>query len=378
MYQNFDRYYKEQALSIADTYTKDLPESGLLQGILLKLTMINENGLCDLYKNRIVDHVTKIEVTNGGTEKMFSLTGQETKALDFYLNRRVMPEHFEGYSHKYQRTWLYVPFGRFYDDPEFMLNLSEWDQVQLEMTNDLTTDYCVDKEFYADVQLIFANDVADPAQYMKYYEWKKEKPSADAQYVYHKIPTTDLIAFLMCQLDPDLTASTGAAVSDPVTNDFNIKMTYKEGKEVIWDHRPRDVMRSNSVKYGPPNVQMVHGGGDQTHLDVLLAYVNCATLGMANQQTGAATDILEWKDMQDRRFAQYYNTGCEGIHIMAEGDGYYGTMVLLDTLRNMEDIIDPSKGGGEAKGEIKLEWYGYTDDHTFRTCIGSPVVQGAT
>jgi len=339
---------------------------------------VNASTVADGNKHRTIDHITKIEVTNGGTEKLFSMTGQELKALNFYQRGQVMPETAILFNGRYQRTNVMIPFGRFFKDPEFGVNLNAWDNVQIEITNDLTSAHCADKAATVDIQLLqAANDVASPNQYMKYYEWKSGKPAADEQYVYHNLPTTDPIAFLMCQTDPDL-GSLGAVTNDPVSDSYNMKMTINDGKMVIWDHRPKDILRQNSLEYGSVVTQARYRASETVYYDTAIAYVQNLQAGWCKDADGAAADILETQESNNRCDVLQTVANVTQADMRAIGDGYYHTMVLHDCLRtDFADILDPVKGGN-GQGEVKLEWYGYKDDHTLRTCIGSPTDQGAT
>jgi len=381
MYWKQHRAYKEDPMSNTDTWKEELPTKGLLSGILLQFHMVNASAIQNYYKSRLIDHVTKVEVTDGGTETMFSLTGQESKAQNWYDEGKIDHEMAILYGNKTQRTTLYIPFGRYFKDMDYMLDLSKWDSVYLELTNDLTTTYCADKAAKVDVQLITAEDLSvAPVNYIKNYEWRNNKPKADAQYVYHKLPTRDYIRRVMVQIDPDM-ETTGAATSDPKSDSFNLKFMYKEGAEVVWDHRPKDLMKSNALDYGLIKTRGRYLQSTSQYIDTAVGYVaNEQFSVMGDTASGTATAEAVMEESNDR-FQKMKNvsagaTAPEFIDLQTVGVGYYHTMVLFDAgLKSIDEYLKPGSGL-DAKGPVDIEWYGHTDDHTLRTCLSVPMPQG--
>ncbi len=381
MYWKQHRAYKQDPMSITDTWKEELPEKGILSGILLQFRMINASAINEYYKARLIDHLTKIEVTDGGTETMFSMTGQEAKALNFYDEGQVAHEMAILDGTHYQRTSLFIPFGRHYKDLDYMLDLGAWDSVYLELTNDLTTTYCADKEAVVDVQLVLAEDLGmAPVDYIKNYEWRNNKPKADAQYVYHKIPTRDMIRRIMVQTDPDLN-TVGSAVSDPITDSNNLKFTFNEGSEVVWDHRPKDIVKSNVFDYGLVVTRGRYFQSTTQYFDTAVGYVaneQLAEMYGANEITAGNGAVV---DESNQRFQVMKALSASTTHhslvdLQVVGAGYYHTMVLFDAgQKGVEEYLNPGKEG-ESKGPVDIEWYANTDDHTLRTCLSVPMPQG--
>lgn len=381
MYWKQHRAYKSDPMSNTDTWKEELPEKGILSGILLQMRMINASAINDYNKARLIDHLTKLEVTDGGTETMFSMTGQELRAQNFYDEGRVSHEMAILDGTHYQRTSLFVPFGRYFKDEEYMLDLSAWDSVYMEITNDLTTTYCADKETVVDVQLILAEDLGvAPVNYIKNYEWRNNKPKADAQYVYHKIPTRDMIRRVMVQTDPDL-ETVGNATNDPVTDSNNLKFTFNEGSEVVWDHRPKDIMKSNVFDYGLVVTRGRYFQSTTQYFDTAVGYVaneQLAEMYGANVISAGNGAVV---DESNQRFQVMKALSASTTHhslvdLQAMGAGYYHTMVLFDAgLAGVERYLNPGKEG-DSKGPVDIEWYSVKDDHTLRTCLSVPMPQG--
>ena len=383
MYWKHDRYYKGEQISNNSTWKQELPESGLLSAIMLRLTMTNAAAIQNSNKARIIDHLNKIEVTDGGTKTMFSLTGQELKAQNFYMAGQVMPESAILYGNKTQRTTVLVPFGRHLYDTEYMLDMGAFDSVYLEISNDLSATQCADKGCNVDVQLIMAEDFrGKPAKYMKNYEWRNGKPDADGQHVNHALPTTERLKTLMIQTDPDL-AALGSMTHNPASDSYNLKMSLRSGKEIVWDHRPKDIYSDNALQYGRPETAGRYLQSTTQCIDTTIGYVQNTPVGACGDTASTtATAEIVTEESNDRclklKNISAGATAPEFVEMLAKGIGYYNTMMLYDALDASEiNWLNPAKTA-DGVGEVKLDWNGYKDDHTFRTCLGVSIPQGQT
>lgn len=378
MYWKENKYYDESAMTAAATWKEELPEAGALAAIRLQFNVKNATAIQSQIKQRLIDHLTKIEVTNGADKTMFSLRGQQVKALDFYDMGIVPHEKAILYGNQRQRTDVVIPFGRFWKDKDYMLDLAAWDSVYLEITNDLSSTYVYSGETAkVNVMLLTAEDLAAmPAKYIKNYEWRAEKPSAAGQYVYHDLPTTEPIRRVMVQLDPDI-ATTGAATNDPKQTTSELKFTFLNEKETVLEHSPWDIARMNAFDYGIVETRARYSPSTSLYWDsAIMDVIN--TVGSSFKQGGGdASDYCELEDTNDR----FQKCGALGdqthLDMITKGVGYYHTLVLFDAkLAPEEEYLDPAKMA-PGKGTVRERWYCATADHTFRTCLNVPVEQGA-
>ena len=382
MYVKHQRKYKQKVLTNASTDSLELPEAGILSAIQLEFEATNATGIIDEIKMRIIDHITAIEVTDGGTKKMFSLTGQETKALDFYTFGEVMPETAILYDSNIQRTTVVIPFGEFIGDPKHGLDLSAFDQVNLDITNDGSTTYWAASALKCDVKLLTLEDLAaKPPGYYKSYEWKAEAPAAAGQYVNHKIPTTDKIRRLMCQMDPTVSTSTSIP-EDVTTASNNIKLYFNERTQTVLDHRPKDLFWENAVVYGKPETFGRYPQSTTVFNDSCLGRITNMPFGDLNQSGTATVPTAQPRSEENNlRFftldvVTAAPTGNSMIDAHCVGEGYYDTAVLFDAMSSDEAMfLDPSKSGS-GKGPVEVEWYGSAAAHKFRTFLTVPQKQG--
>lgn len=382
MYWKENRYYKDEQMANAATLKKELPESGALSAIRLQFYMSNASGIQGYNKARIIDHLTKLEVTNGADKTMFSLRGQQVKALNFYDMGIVPYEKAILYGGQTQRTDVIIPFGRVWKDRDYMLDLAAYDSVYLEVTNDLSATYCANNACKVNVNLLTAEELATiPAKYMKSYEWRAAKPDGDGQYVYHDLPTTELIRRVMVQLDPDLNTN-GSAVANPIGDSYSLKYSYLQEKEVVLDHRPKDIGRMNAMDYGLVKTTGRYAQSTTQRYDCAVGDVTNMQMAPMGLSAHTAITTIPTLEESNDRFATLKNiftgTGSmELIDMVAIGSAYYHTLVLHDSkLAPEEEYLNPKKEAG-GKGPVRIAWYGQYDDHTLRTCLSVPIAQGA-
>jgi hypothetical protein len=147
--------------------------------------------------------------------------------------------------------WQNIPifFGRKFHDGHYALDLSKWDKVELQVTNDMSSSYFTSLSMETRLHTI-EEGVEAYAKFMKQWEYDKSAAVTDKQNVYVKLPTTGRIRELMVQLDPTLTATTAAVAKDPVGDSYNWKLWFKDRALTIRDHRPKDLFRDEHLAQG--------------------------------------------------------------------------------------------------------------------------------
>lgn len=378
MFPRYERYYEAEVLTNASTNKYELPKIGVLTAIKLDFRQSNAATIDGANRARIVDRLTEIAITDGGTQKMFSLTGQQCKTIHHFNEQNILPENANLIDSKSQLTTLIIPFGRFIGDEQFALDLSKFSSAYIEITNDTSTTQCANGSLNVDIQLIsFADMARGPTQYIKYYERFTEKPSADGQHVYHDIPPNDPLYMLFCQLDPDL-ETVGNAVNDPMSDSYNLKATLQNRAMTMWDHRPKDIVRTNAINYGLVNTEGHYQTSETQFADMAIAYVHSITDAyISNVDAG----VPYWEDCQNRWQKLSASSGAVPIsHIHARGVGYYHTLMLYHGLLiNPNEWLNPATTGGRNPlGPVRIDMYGHKDDFTLRTCLAIAKTQGQT
>ncbi len=205
MYKQLEYLRETKAITRNTTFRIDLPESGMLSGLLLRFDADCASGATLTNKNwRLIDHLTKIEIIANGATVIKSLSGFQLQYLGF-LQQRIVPPHFwRNYATNTQMEYLLITFGRFLGDPDYGLDLSQFDNVELRITNTGSSTF-----YGADIRLSimqsYLRDVAGGFQgYIRSEEWRKYT-TAQAGVEYFTLPTEYPIAGLYLRAMPSNT-----------------------------------------------------------------------------------------------------------------------------------------------------------------------------
>jgi len=370
MYFKEQRYEKTKALSLATTYTKELPESGLIDNIDLFFKIINASSVIDGAPMNIHHHITKIEVIGNNDKTIMSMTGEEAIAKA-YRKMRMMPQNMRteiGNATQSQTIPLF--FGRKPYDGEYALDLSKWDKVELSITNDFSSTYF--GSHTVDIKLTTMEDISmSPAKYMKQWEYEKEKPAADTAYVRPKLPSSGKLRSLMIQLDPDLTASTAKPVNDTISDSYNWKLWFKDRALTIIDARPKDLYfkEHSRIGIGVSSVKPYSSTSQYTDFD--WAYIISQAMAPIENSTLVVPNSLEGSN---DRYHKFKNVGSDiQDDVVVTGCGLFSTFEIPFYLPRDDETqyLDLA-----LYKPIEIEWYGHKDDNTHRIILEKPVTQG--
>ena len=180
MYWHTVKEEKGKKVTANETTSIELPDTGLITGIELRMSMKNAAGIANVDNPDLIDHITKIEVVANGDDIRYSLSGREAKAMAYWNDGVIPPRRHTNFPNETTRECIFIEFGRYWEDSEFLFDLGKFDSVELQVTNDLTDSYCDVDNITMDVYLRYAEDVATvPANYFKTYEFKSETPDKD-------------------------------------------------------------------------------------------------------------------------------------------------------------------------------------------------------
>ena len=370
MYQKSQRYEKSVALTLNTTYTKELPESGILSDINLRFIAVNQSSVVNGAPMNIHHHITKLEVIGNSDKTLISMTGEEVLAKAYRKLHDVPYNMRTELGNSTQTQDIPIFFGRKPYDTEYALDLSQWDKVELSITNDMSSTYW--SSLTCDIKLNSFEDFGTaPPKFMKQWEYDKQKPASDGAYVRPKLPTSGLLRSLMIQLDPDLTANTAAVANDPKSDSYNWKLWFKDRTLTVYDHRPRDLfyMEADRIGIGKSSVKPYASTTQYTDFD-WAQVISQAAVPIENTGDITASSLEGSND----RYHKYKFVG-SGIQddVIVTGVGYLHTFEIPFYLPNDTEAnylnLDTWK-------PIEIEWYGYKDDHTHRMILEMPMGQG--
>lgn len=373
MYFKEQRFQKAKASTLASTHTVELPDSGLLDSISMYFRITNAADLSSVGPTNIHNHITKIEVIGNSDKTLFSMTGECAIAKAFRKMMALPPFKQDEYNGKSQDMLIPIFFGRTYKDGLFALDLSKWDKVELQVTNDFTTSLITAGSLNMETRLCTIEDsAASIAKLLKQWEYQADKPDADGDYVRPKLPSSGRLRSLMIQLDPDLTALTAQVAQDPAGDSYNWKLWFKDRALTIFDHRPRDIMRDEhrSLGIGHSNVKAYPSTTKYTDLhwaEVLgVAYAGCGD--------SADATLPSVEDSRDRFQKLGYAGGVTQLQLHMLGVGLFHTFEI--PFYKPDDIEAQYLDLATYK-PVEIEWYGYKDDNTHRIILEKPIGQGA-
>jgi len=127
---------REAQTSNTAVYKKDLPKAGGISAIDLGIRLTNgSTGIANL---DLLDVLKKIELVFNGTDRRLSMTGQEMYRLH-WLKYGAPPIHTWTHvgSGVQEVKFRYMP-GRYLGDPEYGIDLSRFNNVQLSVDYDAT------------------------------------------------------------------------------------------------------------------------------------------------------------------------------------------------------------------------------------------------
>lgn len=164
-----------------DTYEYDLPKSGLIGSMLLRIA---GDQILDLGIGggswRLIDFLDKIEIVFEGNVAIKSLTGKQLQAMAFYDQKIVAPDVWRNYGENTQFCFILINFGRYLYDIDYGLDLSKFSSVKLKVKNIATTaDFSDTLSVSILSQYLRDAPVGQFKGYMRTESWKDWTPSAD-------------------------------------------------------------------------------------------------------------------------------------------------------------------------------------------------------
>lgn len=241
------------------TYQIDLPKSGFLSALYLEISADCVSGatLADP-KWRLFDHLGTVEVIGNGATVIKSANFVNMHFWN-WLRQGIVPPHFwRNYATNTQFEHLLIPFGRFFGDPIFGLDLSKWDSVELKVTNSATSAY-----YGADLSIsVFETWLRDhPAGFAGYLRdelWREWK-TVQNETKYLELPVEYPIADILLRAMPATTA--GASATGYANLMYDIDFSVEGGTKQVYKGRLGELGVLNHLERG---AEVLTGG----HFDV--------------------------------------------------------------------------------------------------------------
>ncbi len=341
-----DEYIRENAQAEREaTYKLDLPDTGLLGSLLLRLTGRTETGnpTASTHKWRLIDYLDKIEVILNGATVCKSLSGAQCQYLSFLDQKVVSPGKWLEYSQPTLKEYILINFGRYFNDPELALHLDNFRSVELHITNSCNSTIFQDDLRWSVLAHWLREPTGPPLGYMRSEEWRSWSTLA-GETKYFDLPTEHTLRRIMLQATP--------AVDDNClekTNLFNlmddIELSFQTGILRVFKGGLDDLLYQNVLDTG---VQPVTGGWvyhtPDKGFNVGLGYVDAVATAAGSLTEGGAVTIPTVQGTRNS-FTQKAETYEADVLIgfLAKGIAYHNCGVFrFDHDQNPVTWLDPN------------------------------------
>lgn len=231
-----DRKWKNETITEDTTFSESLPSAGILDCILLTVRVYNGGTHIDRPKPHIWDHLSKIVVKADGVENFKDVWGQTLLAQYAIQHGRLPPGHIDLKSSNYQTLTFPIFFGRDFKDGKFGLDLSQYGETRLEITNDWETDDLqATKNIWYDIDLWFLEDAPKPTHFMGASQISSHTWTGNSQEHTFKVPKKYPVRRIFLGCESFRTSGTGRQANKAWRNLRYLKYTYKSGSVVLRD-----------------------------------------------------------------------------------------------------------------------------------------------
>lgn len=346
MYKQREYLREGVTLPLGETYQLELPKTGLLSGLIMKLTASCTTGATLADENwRLLDFISKIEVISNGATIIKSLSGK----LAQYLARQhqhIIPPHFwRNYATNTQMEYIPLLFGRFLGDPEYGLDLSRYDNVEMRITNNSSATYHGTDITGSFLQTFIRDSSGAFKGHVRSENWQEWTTVSD-ETRYLILPTEFPISGLYLRALPDTTngkSDTGMAnLMDDI--DFSIqggtKRLYKGGLD--------DLLIQNYIEDGDDII--TSGLADinaDRGIDVGVGRM-MGWSGISGSKDGAVSAVIPTMeaDDTDNTIAFEAREADSPVEFIVRGMGFHNCTHLLDNPKLEADwMLDPRRDG---------------------------------
>lgn len=226
----------------------DLPDHGSLSGLILQIGDEQKSANAGQDNWRIQDNITKIEVIANGHEVITSLTGRELQALYFYNTGHLPPNVNREYASNTQWTTFALPFGRYFKDPKYGLQLDDFSNVELKITNTCGSTYWA-SNLQLDLHAVLMEEAGTSpySGYFKKAEWKTYTPAQNTMN-YMDLPEENPLRAVMIMADPAITSTADDTYFHNCM--YEIQYMMRTGKVKLYDSRASTLSHINAVMHG--------------------------------------------------------------------------------------------------------------------------------
>ena len=328
-------YWQREFLRQGETWPNggtlklDLPKVGLLGSIMVHA---RRAGVTDAFnaalKWRLIDYISKVEVLANGSDIVKSFSGEVAKGLTIFDGGGGAPDQEFNYGSSTKRAHFMVNFGRKLFDRRFLLDLSRYSNVEIQLTNDGATaqfagDWTVDLLCY----YLRGGDAPRPEGHLRTEEWRSWTTVTDER-KYLDLPTERKIRRVLLHVLPAFGTNNNADTqSYNVVDDIELYLRSREVK--VLDYSLRELWYENYFDYGREFIAALepyhsNGYGVKTGLGQVLA----KAMGQMPQGGAPGANTVAVEPGNDGASQKLLRTGTDNYSWLMTGLGPENCAVL--------------------------------------------------
>jgi len=239
------------AITRNDTFKLDLPDSGILSSLFLRIDgrVAVGNPMGELAAWRQLDYLDKFTILLDGATVCKAVSGMEAQYIGS-LDQKVMPPQrdYES-SQPYVSTFVILNFGRFIGDTDFALDLSRFDSVELQLKNSCPVAYFQDEMKVTILAYWMRELPGTPVGYIRSEEWRSWTTVLD-ETMYLDLPTAYPIRRVILQLIPAGDDTTHADKTSMFNLADDVEFLLKTGLVRLYKGGIDDLARHNLLTTG--------------------------------------------------------------------------------------------------------------------------------
>lgn len=370
MYWRWREFVKDQSLAMTGaTHTEELDEKGLLSAMLIRFKFTADASIVDASKDRIIEWLSKIEVIANNDIVIKSATARALCGFYFYNTGKQPYEERKIKDDAVNYADVPIVFGRHERDLDYGLDLSKFDKVEVNITNeDSDTGDYFDAGTYS-IYLLQAYDWGGSFKgFIRTKQIKDWTPASSSDTITEKLPTKERIRSVMLEAVPTPQNRTTDFTAEATTLLSSIKYEYKEGEIIRFDDTSEALMRENANDFGMAEIGGYIVGTNGDYIDSGLAYVveqvACYGEAVNNPDSGATgfVGLDATRTKQKLKIVQGTTTADKTILFRAKGFGFLDCFIFKHDLAGWDNILDPAVykpirlklTAGSTAGSIKI------------------------
>ncbi len=334
----------------------DLPKNEQISHLKIEIRITNTSTVNNL--RSILDPISKFEIIADGMKSLFNLEPECASYSQFVANNGIYPDHrfFDGAS-LVPRLELIIPFGRYPFDPDYMLDTSLYNNVQLRIPYALNTTYEATGTLKHTIQLFRPLEKLNPVGLIRRRTVKKETSSGSAETIIHDLPMSLPWHYVYVRIE-DVDA-------DINTNLSAVKLNVDEGRLILLDLKADEINYADRDRFPAKNCYInvpVVTGQEYVHTFADWAFVHgAANITLTDTVFGITQVGGERVLIKPFKTAGTEQTVATGVALYCNSPNPHKCLTIFDGRKEAFDA------GAYSEAKIEFELNAYTMN--LITCI---------